>query len=226
MARFIEGEDRRQRGCFQNTWRTTSQDNPVRVIDVFVDELDLAGLGFKGVQAASTGRPGYQPGSMLKLYLYGCLNQVQSSRRLEREARRNTELMWLLGKLAPDFKTIADFRRDNGEALRAACAAFVAICRQAGLLTGGAGLAVKAAAIASATRAVRSRTSKPASSSPSFRQIAGRMSSSTISNVSPVAPAVFMLVIGFLARSPRGRRSWRSAGSSVRHRRRARPAYE
>jgi len=97
----------------------------------------LAALGFERVQAASTGRPGYHPGAMLKLYLYGYLNQVQSSRRLEREAGRNTELMWLLGELAPDFKTIADFRRDNGEALRAACAAFVAICRNIGLLTGG-----------------------------------------------------------------------------------------
>lgn len=138
MARFIEGEDRRQGALLPEYLEDyVSEDNPVRVIDVFVDELDLAGLGFERVQAASTGRPGYQPGSMLKLYLYGYLNQVQSSRRLEREARRNTELMWLLGKLAPDFKTIADFRRDNGEALRAACAAFVAICRQVGLLTGG-----------------------------------------------------------------------------------------
>jgi transposase len=138
MARFIEGEDRRQGALLpEHLEDYVSEDNPVRVIDVFVDELDLTGLGFERVQAASTGRPGYQPGSMLKLYLYGYLNQVQSSRRLEREARRNTELMWLLGKLAPDFKTIADFRRDNGEALRAACAAFVAICRQVGLLAGG-----------------------------------------------------------------------------------------
>jgi len=138
MARFIEGEDRCQRALLPEYLEDyVSEENPVRVIDVFVDELDLAALGFERVRAASTGRPGYRPGSMLKLYLYGYLNQVQSSRRLEREARRNTELMWLLGKLAPDFKTIADFRRDNGEALRAACAAFVAICRQIGLLTGG-----------------------------------------------------------------------------------------
>jgi transposase len=138
MRRFIEGEDRRQRALLPEYLEDyVSEENPVRVIDVFVDELDLAGLGFERVRAAATGRPGYHPGSMLKLYLYGYLNQVQSSRRLEREARRNTELMWLLGKLAPDFKTIADFRRDNGEALRAACAAFVAICRQLGLLTGG-----------------------------------------------------------------------------------------
>jgi len=138
MARYIEGEDRRQRALLPEYLDDyVSEENPVRVVDVFVDELDLAALGFERVQAASTGRPGYHAGSMLKLYLYGYLNQVQSSRRLEREARRNTELMWLLGKLAPDFKTIADFRRDNGEALRASCAAFVAICRQIGLLTGG-----------------------------------------------------------------------------------------
>jgi len=138
MARFIEGEDRRQ-GVLLPEYLDdyVSEENPVRVIDVFVDELDLASLGFERTQAAVTGRPGYHPGSMLKLYLYGYLNQVQSSRRLEREAGRNTELMWLLGKLAPDFKTIADFRRDNGAAIRATCAAFVAICRQLGLLSGG-----------------------------------------------------------------------------------------
>lgn len=138
MTRFIEGEDRRQGALLpEHLDDYVSDENPVRVIDVFVDELDWAELGFERVQAASTGRPGYHPASMLKLYLYGYLNQVQSSRRLEREAGRNTELMWLLGKLAPDFKTIADFRRDNGEAIRATCAAFVAICRQVGLLRGG-----------------------------------------------------------------------------------------
>jgi transposase len=124
MSRFVEGEDRRQPALLPSC-RDDYVDgqSPVRVIDVFVDELDLAGLGFERVQPASTGRPGYHPAAMLKLYLYGYLNQVQSSRRLEREAGRNTELMWLLGKLTPDFKTIADFRRDNGEPLRAACAA-------------------------------------------------------------------------------------------------------
>jgi transposase len=138
MTRFIEGEDRRQGALLPEYLDDyVSEENPVRVIDVFVDDLDLAALGFERVIAAATGRPGYHPASMLKLYLYGYLNQVQSSRRLEREARRNTELMWLLGKLAPDFKTIADFRRDNGEAIRATCATFVAICRQVGLLTGG-----------------------------------------------------------------------------------------
>ena len=138
MARFIEGEDRRQVALLPECLDDyVCEDSSVRVIDAFVDELDLAALGFGRVRAASTGRPGYRPGAMLKLYLYGYLNQVQSSRRLEREAGRNTELMWLLGKLAPDFKTIADFRRDNGQALRAACAAFVTICRGIGLLTGG-----------------------------------------------------------------------------------------
>ena len=138
MSGFIEGRDRRQGDLLpEHLEDYVASDNPVRVVDVFVDELDLAALGFERWQAASTGRPGYHPGLLLKLYLYGYLNQVQSSRRLEREARRNTELMWLLGKLAPDFKTIADFRRDNGEALRASCAAFVAICRKVGLLTGG-----------------------------------------------------------------------------------------
>lgn len=138
MTRFIEGEDRRQGALLPEYLDDyVSEENPVRVIDVFVDELDLAALGFGRVQAAATGRPGYHPASMLKLYLYGYLNQVQSSRRLEREAGRNTELMWLLGKLAPDFKTIADFRRNNGEAIQATCAAFVGICRQVGLLTGG-----------------------------------------------------------------------------------------
>jgi transposase len=89
----------------------------VRVIDVFVDELDLAALGFDGVVPEATGRPSYHPGTLLRIYLYGYLNQVQSSRRLEREAHRNIELMWLVGRLAPDFKTIADFRRDNGAAI-------------------------------------------------------------------------------------------------------------
>src|ERR1700744_2536735 len=138
MSRFVEGEDRRQPALLPRCLDDyVDEESPVRVIDVFVDELDLAALGFERVQAASTGRPGYHPAAMLKLYLYGYPNQVQSSRRLEREAGRNTELMWLLGQLGPDFKTIADFRRDNGEALRGACAAFVAICRNIGLLTGG-----------------------------------------------------------------------------------------
>src|SRR6266702_357881 len=134
MAGFIEGEDRRERlllpDCLDDY---VAEDNLVRVVDVFVDELDLATLGFAG--PAATGRPGYSPATMLKLYLYGYLNQVQSSRRLEREAGRNVECMWLTGKLAPDFKTIADFRRDNGEAIRAVCSQFVVLFRQLSLFT-------------------------------------------------------------------------------------------
>lgn len=109
-------------------------DNPVRVIDAFVDALDLAELGFDGIEPAATGRPSYHPSALLKLYVYGYLNRVQSSRRLEREAGRNMEMMWLLGRLAPDHKTIADFRKDNGPALRKVCARFVELCRRMGLL--------------------------------------------------------------------------------------------
>jgi transposase len=136
MKRFVEGEDRRQGVLlpeFLDDW--VSEENPVRAIDAFVDELDLAGLGFEGVVPEATGRPGYHPGLLLKLYVYGYLNQVASSRRLEREAGRNVELMWLTGRLAPDFKTIADFRKDNGPAIRAACRQFVELCRRVGLFT-------------------------------------------------------------------------------------------
>ena len=111
------------------------EENPVRVIEVFIDEMDLAGLGFSGMTPAATGRPAYHPSTLLKIYLYGYLNRVQSSRRLEREAQRNIELMWLTGRLAPDFKTIADFRKDNGAAIRAVCRQFVELCRQLGLFT-------------------------------------------------------------------------------------------
>src|SRR5262245_34705034 len=110
------------------------ESNPVRVIDVFVDALDLAEMSFAGVAPAATGRPSYHPSVLLKLYIYGYLNRVQSSRRLEREAGRNVEVMWLLGRLAPDHKTIADFRKDNGWALRKICARFVELCREIGLL--------------------------------------------------------------------------------------------
>jgi transposase len=138
MARFVWGADRQQITLLPNRLDDyVSEDNPVRVVDVFVDELDLAALGFDGVVPAATGRPGYHPATLLKLYLYGYLNQVASSRRLEREAGRNVELMWLTGRLAPDFKTIADFRRDNGPAIQAACRQFVVLCRQLGLLAGG-----------------------------------------------------------------------------------------
>ena len=110
-------------------------DNPVRFIDAFVDALDLTAAGFARVEAKATGRPGYAPGDLLKLYIYGYLNRIQSSRRLERETQRNIELMWLTGRLMPDFKTIADFRRDNGPAIRAACAQFLVFCRQFDLFT-------------------------------------------------------------------------------------------
>jgi transposase len=113
MKRFVEGEARQQvvllPPCLDDY---VTENNPVRVIEAFVDELDLVTLGFDGVVPEVTGRPAYHPSSLLKLYLYGCLNRVQSSRWLEREAQRNVEVMWLTGRLAPDFKTIADFRKD------------------------------------------------------------------------------------------------------------------
>jgi transposase len=112
-----------------------TEDNPVRAVEAFIDELDLAALGFEGMQPAATGRPAYHPSTLLKIYLYGYLNRVQSSRRLEREAQRNIELMWLTGRLAPDFKTIADFRRENGPAIRAACGQFIELCRRLELFT-------------------------------------------------------------------------------------------
>src|SRR6266496_3075724 len=137
MPRFVEGCDRRQIALLPDCLDDyVSQDSPVRVVDVFTDELDLAALGFSGVVPEATGRPSYHPATLLKIYLYGYLNQVQSSRRLEREARRNIEVMWLTGKLAPDFKTIADFRRDNGDAIRAVCRQFVMLCRGIGLIGG------------------------------------------------------------------------------------------
>jgi transposase len=111
------------------------EDNPVRVVDVFVDELDLAALGFGGVAPEETGRPSYHPSVLLKLYIYGYLNRVQSSRRLEHEAGRNVEVMWLTSRLVPDHKTIADFRKDNGGAIRQVCARFIALCRTVGLFT-------------------------------------------------------------------------------------------
>jgi transposase len=136
MKRFVESEDRRQGVLLPEYLEDyVSENNPVRVIDVFVDELDLGQLGFEGVVPEATGRPGYHPGVMLKIYVYGYINQVQSSRRLEREAGRNIEMMWLTGRLAPDFKTIADFRKDNGPAIRAACRQFIALCRRLELFT-------------------------------------------------------------------------------------------
>ena len=136
MKRFVEGLDRGQSALFPECLEDwICEDNPVRVIDAFVEELDLAELTFCGVAPEATGRPSYHPSALLKLYIYGYLNRVQSSRRLEREAGRNTEVMWLLGRLIPDHKTIADFRKDNGIAIRKVCAQFVVLCRQMGLLT-------------------------------------------------------------------------------------------
>ena len=135
MKRFVEGADRGQSTLLPeclDDW--IDEENPVRVIDAFVDALDLAGLGFDGVEPAATGRPSFHPSVLLKLYIYGYLNRVQSSRRLEREAGRNLELLWLLGRLVPDHKTIADFRKDNGPGLRQVCARFVELCRELGLL--------------------------------------------------------------------------------------------
>jgi transposase len=136
MKRFVIGADRAQATLLPeclDDW--TDEGNPVRVIDAFVDALDLSELGFGGVEPAATGRPSYHPSVLLKLYIYGYLNRVQSSRRLEREAGRNVEVMWLLGRLIPDHKTIADFRKDNDSALRKVCARFVELCCRMGLLT-------------------------------------------------------------------------------------------
>ena len=136
MRRFVEGEDRSQvtllPECLDDY---VEAENPVRVIDVFVDELDLGALGFAGVEPLATGRPSYHPAVLLKIYIYGYLNRIQSSRRLEREAQRNVELMWLTGRLRPDFKTIANFRKDNGRAIRNVCRQFVALCQKLDLFT-------------------------------------------------------------------------------------------
>ena len=135
MTGFVQGADRQQTTLLPeclDDW--VDESNPVRAVDVFVDALDLRDLGFEGVVPAATGRPAYHPSPMLKLYIYGYLNRVQSSRRLEREAGRNLEVMWLTGRLVPDHKTIADFRKDNGPAIKKVCAQFVALCRTMGLL--------------------------------------------------------------------------------------------
>ncbi len=137
MSGFIEGVARDQATLFPERLEDwVDEDHPVRVIDLFVEDLDLPALGFDRTAAARTGRPGYHPAVLLKLFIYGYLNRVPSSRRLEREAGRNVELMWLTGRLVPDHKTIADFRRDNGPAIRRTCAAFVELCRRIGVLKG------------------------------------------------------------------------------------------
>src|SRR5476649_564045 len=134
--RFVAGQDRNQSTLFPELLDDyIGDDNPVRAIDVFVDELRLGDLGFDGVQPQATGRPAYHPATLLKLYVYGYLNRVPSSRRLERECQRNIEVIWLTGHLAPDFKTIADFRKDNGDAIREVCRQFVALCRELDLLS-------------------------------------------------------------------------------------------
>jgi transposase len=135
MRRFVEGVDRSQTTLFPESlddW--VDENNPVRVIDAFVDALDLRALGFDGVMPEAAGRPSYHPAVMLKLYIYGYLNRVQSSRRLEREAGRNVELMWLTGRLMPDHKTTANFRKDSGWAIPQVCSQFVIICPRLGLL--------------------------------------------------------------------------------------------
>jgi len=138
MGRYVEGEDRTQNALFPerlDDW--IHEDSTVRVIDAFVDELDLRKLGFDRAEPAVTGRPAYNPATLLKIYVYGYLNRVQSSRRLEAEAQRNLELIWLTGRLAPDFKTIAEFRRDNGDAIRKVCKEFVLLCRRLKLFSDG-----------------------------------------------------------------------------------------
>lgn len=136
MKRFIEGADRTQVSLLPDCVDDyVGDDNPVRVIEAFVDQLDLREIGFEGVDPEATGRPAYHPSVLLKIYIYGYLNRVQSSRRLEHETQRNIELMWLTGRLMPDFKTIANFRKDNGKAIRRVCRQFIVLCRQLNLFT-------------------------------------------------------------------------------------------
>jgi transposase len=136
VARYVEGVNRQQvtllPECLEDY---IAEDNTVRVVEAFVEELDLAALGFARAAPADTGRPAYHPAVLLKIFIYGYLNRIASSRRLERECQRNVELMWLTGRLAPDFKTIADFRRDSGPAIRKVCSRFVVLCRQLNLFT-------------------------------------------------------------------------------------------
>ncbi|MBA6291595.1 transposase, partial [Colwellia sp. MB3u-8] len=136
MSHHIKGQGRHQITLFPEALDDfVTKENPVRVVDAFVDELDLHALGFNRVIAKNTGRPGYHPAVLLKLYIYGYLNRIQSSRRLEKESHRNVELMWLLERLKPDFKTIADFRKDNGKAITKVCRHFIELCRQMNMFT-------------------------------------------------------------------------------------------
>ena len=136
MKRFIEGADRDQGTLFPERLDDfIAENNPVRVVEAFVEALDLGALGFAGINPHVTGRPAYHPSALLKLYIYGYLNRINSSRRLERETQRNVELMWLIQRLSPDFKTIADFRKDNGKAIRGVCREFVMLCRRLDLFT-------------------------------------------------------------------------------------------
>ena len=136
MKRFIQGEHRTQNTLFPETLDDyVTECNPVRVIEVFVEGLDLGVLGFEGVKPEATGRPAYHPSTLLKIYIYGYLNRIQSTRRLEMETQRNVELMWLTSRLMPDFKTIARFRKDNGKAIRSVCRQFVELCRQLDLFS-------------------------------------------------------------------------------------------
>src|SRR6266550_472962 len=136
MSGFVEGIDRSQSSLFPAQLEDyVAEDNLVRAVDAFVDGLDLGKLGFGRVVPLEKGRPCYHPATLLKIYIYGYLNRIPSSRRLERECQRNIELVWLTGQLAPDFKTIADFRKDNGKAIREVCRTFVALCRELDLLS-------------------------------------------------------------------------------------------
>ncbi len=131
MKRFIEGENRFQSTLFPESLEDyIAEDNSIRVVDAFINKLDLKQLGFDRAEPSDTGRPGYLPATMLKIYVYGYLNRIQSSRRLERESHRNVELIWLTGRLMPCFKTIADFRKDNRRAIRRVCTEFVGLCRE------------------------------------------------------------------------------------------------
>jgi transposase len=136
MKRFIESDDRMQGTLYPEYLEDyVAENNPVRIVEAFVEHLDLGKLGFNGAEPAITGRPSYHPSILLKLYIYGYLNRIQSSRRLEKETQRNVELMWLLGRLTPDFKTIARFRKENGKAIRKVCSQFVLLCRQLNLFS-------------------------------------------------------------------------------------------